>query len=175
MQLSPGTWSTWNAFAVDAWLHSTSEQGAFTSGWWFGGMRSTRYVNSDNNIIWNADPANTLKPWTYKHLLSVSASTCKEGDSEGGPRSNAPPPTSSTINRSNICRRAAGSVVESRRQMRQYCKLHHRRRALYRSGIRCRCLGGFSAEGVRSSHRQCGRLFGGKTTPPLWQSSRHQH
>jgi hypothetical protein len=34
-------------------------------------MCSAGYVDTDNNIIWSADPANTLKPWAYKHLLTI--------------------------------------------------------------------------------------------------------
>jgi hypothetical protein len=89
---------------------------------WLGGMRSADYVNAENNIIWSADPANTLKPWAYKHLFTAtgnkdaggaSASTAKEMVSDGGPARDPAPPTCETIGRTNVRETASSNLIGS--------------------------------------------------------------
>jgi hypothetical protein len=114
---SPAKNTSRNESAIDAWLHSTSSAGAFTSGWWLEGMRSASYVDGNKNIVWTVDPANTLKPWAYKHLFTITKSIDpigstsaigKQGDCDTIPGRN--PPNSTTR---SVRRRTPSSPLES--------------------------------------------------------------
>jgi hypothetical protein len=52
-----------------------AEGGGITSRMWLDGMREQGFLDSNNGIIWSANPALGLSAWAFKHLLAVVGAT----------------------------------------------------------------------------------------------------